>query len=246
MALHSLRIRGPAGVARQSSDQFLMLLDGINSLDQAMVVAEKLCRATQTSIPHGTSERKLSLSIGGACMDPARMPICSCGARCTRCSTPRPPVAIRWWRSEARRGGSELRDQTPLNQRRQQQGQAGHAPAGAQQAQQHNSARCQHRSSHDGHLNPSTALGGWRFRCLSTDRGAAACGRQASDVLRQTAAPGSVAAAGPGRRLPWPWPAASRCRRHRYPGGSAQGLLALALSHWSALTSLEFSVERHM
>ena len=50
----------------RSGDEFLVMLDDINSLDQAMVVAEKLRRATHHSIPYGNSVIEVTLSIGVA------------------------------------------------------------------------------------------------------------------------------------------------------------------------------------
>ena len=61
------QILGPrAWQARQSGDAFLVLLDHIGSLEQAMEAAEKLRRSTATPIPYGDGLIDVSLSIGVA------------------------------------------------------------------------------------------------------------------------------------------------------------------------------------
>jgi diguanylate cyclase (GGDEF)-like protein len=59
-------IRQNDRAGRLGGDEFLVLLDEIPSLEQAMVVAEKLQKVTATAIPYGTELIDVSLSIGVA------------------------------------------------------------------------------------------------------------------------------------------------------------------------------------
>ena len=59
-------IRSHDHAGRMGGDEFLVLLDGIHSLDDALVVADKLRRAMEAPIPWGEERIQASLSIGVA------------------------------------------------------------------------------------------------------------------------------------------------------------------------------------